>query len=458
MFIDTHCHLDFDDYKGDLDEVIARAKEHNVGCIVNIGSSIDGSRRSVELAQKYSSIYASVGVHPHDAKDTADSDIEELEKLANDDKVVAIGEIGLDYFKNLSPQDAQERVFRNLLALSRRLGLPVILHNREAHSETLKILKEELAAPMRGVMHCFSGDAAFLKEALDAGLHISFTANITYKNADALRELVKSAPIERILLETDAPFLAPQSLRGKRNEPSYVVIVAEEIARLKGLSIDDVERITTLNAERLFGIGDANREPVIAYPIRDSLYLNITTACTNECSFCIKYYSDFVKGHNLKLKKEPTPDEIIEAAGEVWKYSEAVFCGYGEPTTRLSMMREVALALRSRGAKSIRLNTNGHGNLIHNRSIVKELGEFIDEVSVSLDVDTKDKYNRICKPQFGPDTYGHVKEFVKECKQHIKKVSVTFLDMAEVDLAACERIARDELGVPFRIRKLGIVG
>ncbi len=458
MFIDTHCHLDFDDYKGDLDEVIARAASRNVGYMINVGSSVAGSRRSVEFARKYDSIYASVGLHPHDAKDANEAAFIELEKLAGEKKIVAIGEIGLDYFKNLSPQDMQQKTFKRLLGLSKKLNLPVILHNRDAARDMLAILKEELTPPMRGVMHCFSGDGAFLNEVLALGLYISFTANITFKNAGALREVVKEAPTERVLLETDAPFLAPQSMRGARNEPANVVIVAEEIAKLKGLSVEDVERITTLNAERLFGIGAPSRGPVIAYKIRDSLYLNITARCTNECSFCIKYYSDFVKGHNLKLKEEPSAQEVIDAAGDASKYREVVFCGYGEPTARLDEMREISLALKQRGASAIRLNTNGHGNLIHGRSIVKELAEFIDEVSVSLDVDAADKYDRICKPAFGPETYAKVKEFVRECKQHIKKASVTFLDMPGVDLAACERIAREELGVPFRVRKLGIVG
>ncbi|MDD5422465.1 MAG: YchF/TatD family DNA exonuclease, partial [Candidatus Omnitrophica bacterium] len=298
MLIDTHCHLDFRDFDSDRDEVINRAVKAGVGKIVNVGSSIEGTRRSVELAGRYPIIYTSLGVHPHEATSVTDEVIAEFRLLAKDSKVVAVGEVGLDYYKGLSPRDAQAMAFRTFIRLARELDLPLIIHAREADEDVLKILNEEKKEGLSGVMHCFSGDEAFLKKCLDLGLFVSFTCNITFKNAKKLRETARAVPVERLLLETDAPFLAPQGSRGKRNEPSNIARLAEELSQILGLSKDDIARITTHNACRLFGL-EAPEPSRIAYEIRDSLYLNITNRCTNACDFCIRNRTSFVKGHNL---------------------------------------------------------------------------------------------------------------------------------------------------------------
>lgn len=194
----------------------------------------------------------------------------------------------------------------------------------------------------------------------------------------------------------------------------------------------------------------------IAYQIRDSLYLNITNRCTDNCTFCVRNFTDFVKGHNLKLKKEPTLQEILDAAGDPARYKEIVFCGYGEPTLRLDVILEVSKKLKEKSAH-IRLNTNGHGNLINKRSIVNQLAACMDEASVSLNVDTKENYNKICRPQFGPDTFDKVLEFVKECKNNGIKTSITCIEMPGVDIDKCKKIAQN-LGVGFRQRQLNVVG
>lgn len=289
MFIDTHCHLDFPEFEQDRDIVIQRAKAQGIDYIVNIGSSLKGSKDSVELAKKYDLIYASVGLHPHDA-DKFSQEIEaDLKTLAKEDKVVAIGEIGLDYFKNYSKPDGstsltigpewnrraenQRLTFMSLLKLAKDLGLPVVIHSRQAQEEILEILKN--AMPKKSVVHCFSGDENFLKSCLNLGFFISFTCNITYpaklsnsgqdpagengavkrdKKAQNLRNLVKMTPLDRLMLETDAPFLAPEGLRGKRNEPMYVKSLAEEIARIKGISIEEVAKVTTETAKKFFNL------------------------------------------------------------------------------------------------------------------------------------------------------------------------------------------------------------
>lgn len=456
MMIDTHCHLDFKDFDDDRDEVINRALKAGVTKIINVASSIEGSRRSVELANKYDMVYATVGVHPHDAGSVTDKVISELKLLAKDKKVVAIGEVGLDYYRNLSPKEDQVSAFKKFIHLALDLDLPIIIHAREADRDALDILKREKREGLRGVIHCFSGSSDFMKECLDTGFFISFTANITFKKADDLRIVARDVPPDRLLLETDAPFLAPQAVRGKRNEPSYLTHLVGEWSRLLDLSKDDVARVTTHNANSLFKL-ELDESSKIAYEIRDSLYLNITNRCTNSCDFCVRNQTSFVKGHNLKLDKEPSADEIIKAIDSSKKYKEIVFCGYGEPTLRLDVIKDLAGAVKARGGMKIRVVTNGHGDLINSRKIAKELAGLVDKVSVSLNTDTADAYNKHCKPEFGPDTYGKVIDFIKDCVRNKIEVEVTCLDLPGVDLKRCEAMAK-ELGGIFRPRSLGVFG
>lgn len=252
MFVDTHCHLDFPEFNQDRDEVVKRAHNQGIDYIINIGSSLEGSKKSLQLAKQYNFIYATVGIHPHEA-DKVDEQTESiLGDLAKNDKVVAIGEIGLDYFKNYSKIENQKIVFKSLLKLAKDLNLPLVIHSRQAQEKVLEILKEFM--PINAVVHCFSGDEDFLKECLDLGFFISFTCNITYPKAENSRRLVKITPLERIFLETDAPFLPPQDFRGRRNEPVYVKLLAGEIARIKEISVEAVEKTTTENAKKFFNL------------------------------------------------------------------------------------------------------------------------------------------------------------------------------------------------------------
>jgi TatD DNase family protein len=456
MLIDTHCHLDFRDFDLDRDSVIERAKEKGVIRIINVGSSIEGSHRAVELARKYDIVYASIGIHPHEADSATDGVIDDLKILGREKKVVAIGEVGLDYYRNSSTKKSQAAAFKRFIGLARQLKLPLIIHSREADSDILEILKTEKGKDQTGVVHCFSGSKKFLKECLDFGFYVSFTCNLTFKNAKALRELAKFVPIESVLLETDAPFLAPEGMRGKRNEPSYLAYLANEWSSLSGLSKDDIERITTHNANKLFKLGLEEKESKIAYEIRGSLYLNITNVCTNDCYFCVRTQTDFVKGHNLKLDKEPTAEDLLMSIGDIKKYKEIVFCGYGEPTTRLDVVKRVSKELKAKGA-TLRLVTNGHGDLINKRPIAEELVGLIDKVSVSLNTDNEDLYNKACKPVFGAQTYSAVMKFIRSCVDHSIKTEVTCLNLAGVDLKECERKAKD-LGASFRPRAYGVTG
>ncbi len=460
--VDTHCHLDFPEFDADRDDVIKRAREAGIGNIINVASSLEGSRRSVELAEKYPCVYASVGIHPHDAKELSPEAFSEIKALASREKVVAIGEVGLDYYRNLSPADIQQKAFRGFLSLAKETGLPLIIHCREARDDMLRILRQEAGSSrIKGVVHCFPADAALLDGVLDLGMHVSFTCNITFKNASALRGLVEDlVPMDRILVETDAPYLAPEGMRGKRNEPAFMLKAVEEIAKLKKITPEDVARVTTLNCANLFGCG-AGKEgapaPVIVYPIRNSLYINLTNRCSSSCEFCVTKSTDFVMGHNLRLKGEPTAEEVIRAVGDPKKYDEIVFCGYGEPTLRLDCLIEVAKELKKKGAV-LRLTTNGHGNLINKRDITGDLVGLIDRVSVSLNAPDAQTYDRVCKPAFGPGTYDEVKKFIAACREKLHEVEATCVDYAGVDMQACEKVAVGELKVKFRPRRHNVVG
>lgn len=252
MFIDTHAHLDFPDFDADREEVIRRSQEEGINSIINVGSSQKGCFAAVDLASRYENIYASVGIHPHCAGEIDSSGFEQLKSLLTLKKVVAIGEVGLDFYRNLSPVDTQKELFRKFVDLSITANLPLIIHSRQAESATLEILKENTNRNLKGVVHCFSGSADFLKDCLDLGLHISFTCNITYKKSDNLRELVRLVPEDRLLLETDCPYLSPEGMRGKRNEPANVKLLAKAIAELRNCSIEALAKSTTGNARRLF--------------------------------------------------------------------------------------------------------------------------------------------------------------------------------------------------------------
>lgn len=254
MLIDTHAHLDDARYDADRDAMIARAREAGVQTFVTVGCDLATSDAAVALADQHAFIYATVGVHPHEVKSIGDEWYDELRRLARHPKVVAYGEIGLDYHYNHSPPDIQRTRFREQVGLARELGRPIVVHTREAQDDTIAILKEEKAGDVGGVFHCFSGDAWLARDALDLGFYLSFSGVITFQNATMLRDIVKTVPLDRILVETDCPYLTPVPHRGKRNEPAYVAFVAQKVAELKGLTPEEAAEQTTLNAKRLFKI------------------------------------------------------------------------------------------------------------------------------------------------------------------------------------------------------------
>jgi len=454
--IDSHAHLDHSRLRAELDEILQRAGEAGVRAILSVGCDLQSSRDNVELARRHEQVYATVGIHPHEATEWNSAAEAELRQLASDPKVVAIGEIGLDYFYDHSPREVQREAFRGQLRLARSLGKPVVIHDRDAHSEVLQILQEEGAGEIGGVLHCFSGDLDMARACLELGFFISFTGTITYPKNTEAREIVAALPVDRLLVETDCPYLAPQKYRGKRNEPAFVRHTAEEIARIKGLSLEDVARITSLNVHRLFGFGPVDLQSKIAYRIRNSLYLNVTNRCTNSCRFCAKFSDFTVKGHQLRLPHEPTAAEVIAAMGDLTGINEVVFCGYGEPLLRLELIREVAAWLKQRNLK-VRINTDGQANLVYGRNILPELQGLVDAVSVSLNAADSATYQHWCQSRFGEEGYGAVREFLQLARQVIPSVTATAVTLPGLDIEACRQVAQ-ELGVEFREREYNEVG
>ncbi|GIP41373.1 putative metal-dependent hydrolase YabD [Paenibacillus sp. J31TS4] len=251
MFTDTHTHMNAPEFDGDRDEAIERAYANGVTRIVNIGFNRETIPTSLALAEKYPYVYTAVGWHPQDAITMEPGDLDWIEELTRHEKVVAIGEIGLDYYWDTSPKDVQHRVFREQIRLARKVGLPIIIHNRDAHEDVVRILREEKAAEVGGIMHCFSGSWETAKLCLDMNFHISFGGPITFKNAKQPKEVLKQVPLDRLLIETDAPYLTPHPYRGKRNETDYVRLVAEAAAELRGMPLEELAAVTTRNAIEL---------------------------------------------------------------------------------------------------------------------------------------------------------------------------------------------------------------
>lgn len=253
MFIDTHAHLQWKSFDKDRKLVIKRAGKNQVLHIVNIGFDIETSKKAIELADQYKELYATVGIHPHNANQLDEKNLGILKTLSKNNSTIAIGEIGLDYYRNLSPKKIQKKVFETQLLLASEQNLPVIIHNRDAELDVIAILSK-FKGKIRGIMHCFSADISFAKKCIQLGFLISFAGNITYSKAYNLHKTAKWINLEKMLIETDCPWLAPQSVRGKRNEPSYLPKIAQKIADLKQISIKEIAEETTKNAKKIFSI------------------------------------------------------------------------------------------------------------------------------------------------------------------------------------------------------------
>jgi len=451
MFIDTHAHLFYPNFDGELDELISRAKQNGVDYILVPATDLKTAWQVVELTKKYEMVYGAVGVHPHDTKDWDSSLIYEIEKLAKHKKIVAIGEIGLDYYYDFSPKEKQIEAFKAQINLALKLDLPIIIHNRDSDDDMMEIIRSYCGSGLKGQFHCFNGSVENAIELVGMNFMISFTGNITYKKADNLRRILQHIPPENLLLETDSPFMTPVPHRGKRNEPAYVKLVAEKIAELHKLRIEDVARITSFNAFRIFGIG-SKPETAFTYKLGNSLYINVTNRCNAHCVFCKRKENPVLRGYNLGMERneEPSADVYIKEIGDPKVYHEIVFCGYGEPTIRWDIVKAIAKYVKENGGKT-RLNTNGHGNIINKKNITPEMNGLIDIVSISLNTFDPKQYSELV----GLDTsyFDEMIDFAKKSKPFVGKVVMTIVSIDEVDIELARKITEEEIGAEFRVRE-----
>ncbi|HUT97652.1 MAG TPA: TatD family hydrolase [bacterium] len=458
--VDTHAHLDDPRFEGEVEALLARARAAGVIRVVTIGVDPETSRRAVELARKYPfDVSAAVGVSPHDAGTYDEAVAAELESLAGEPGVVAWGEIGLDYHHDRAPREVQRRVFLDQLRRARDQGLPAVVHCREAHADLAGCLEEAesypgLEEPPRGVLHCFSGTADDARRAVALGYMIGIGGVVTFANAGAHREVVRSLPPESVVLETDAPYLAPQPHRGKRNEPAYVRLTAERVAELHGAGLGEIAPVTTANARRLFrlpepeGFGGAP-----AYALGRNLYLNPTSRCTNDCAFCVRRRRLGLGGYRLWLDREPGAGDLIEAVGDPASYDEVVFCGFGEPLLSAQIVAETARWLKERGAR-VRVNTNGTAHLARGETaagLLEPLRGLVDEFSVSLNAADAAGYVKICRPVFGEAAFTAVLDFTRTAVGLGFAVTASAVALPDTDLAPVERLAAG-LGARFRAR------
>jgi TatD DNase family protein len=450
MFIDTHAHLFLPNFNGEVDQVVQRAKTAGVDYIIVPGIDLASSAQAIDLAEKYDFIYAAVGVHPHDTKEWDDSLIDKLEEMSKHPKVVAIGEIGLDYYYDFSPKETQLHAFEKQIELALRVDLPIIVHNRESNDDIMEFARKYKDTTLRAQYHCFAGSVEDAKELIAMKHFISFPGNITFKKADDVRKVLSRITVENLLLETDSPFMTPVPHRGKRNEPSNINLVAEQIAQTHHLSLDDVARATSLNVFKLFGIG---KKPNVSYTylIGNSLYINVTNRCNADCVFCDRKGEATISGYNLKMTKsqEPPAETYIKEIGDPKKYSEIVFCGYGEPTIRWDIVKDVAKYVKDNGGKT-RINTDGHGNFINKKDITPEMKGLIDTVSISLNSTDPEQYAKLM--QVDPKLHKEMIDFAKKAKQYTNVV-MSIVGLNSVDTEKAKDFVTNEIGVAFRERE-----
>lgn len=450
MFVDTHAHLFYENFKDDLDEVILRAKENGVDYILVPATDLKTAEETLKLCDKYDFIYAAVGIHPHDTKNWDDSLLQQIEKLAAHPKVVAIGEIGLDYYYDFSPKTQQIKAFKSQLDLALKLELPVIIHNRDSDEDMMEIISSYCSTGLKAQFHCFNASLNDAIEYLKMSHFISFTGNITYKKSEELRNILKQIDLNHLLLETDSPFMTPVPHRGKRNEPAFVKYVADKIAEVHNITTDEVAKITSLNAFRMFGIGNKPKTS-FTYKLGNALYINVTNRCNADCVFCRRKEDPFLRGYNLGMTKseEPPAEVYIKEIGDPKYYDEIVFCGYGEPTIRWDVVKKVAEYVKQNGGKT-RLNTNGHGNIINKKDITPEMKNLIDVVSISFNSFNPKQYSELMKVD--ESHFYQMLDFAKRAKQYVQKVVMTVVDFDEVEIEKAKKVVEDEIGAEFRVR------
>jgi TatD DNase family protein len=453
MLVDSHVHLDMHQFRDDLDDVVARARAAGVGEMLQVCCDARSVEGTIALTRRYGEVYGALGIHPHDAKDWDEALEKKIKEGLLLKKIVAVGETGLDYYRDLSPRERQREVFRRQIGIALYFKKPIVVHSREAFDDTIAILREEGASEVGGIFHAFPGGVEEARRASELGFLIGIGGPLTYKNS-RLPELARILPSSAFVLETDCPYLPPEPHRGTRNEPARVAIVRDRLAAIRGVDPADIERAAESNYARLFH-RRKNIPGAVAYALKGNIYINVTRACTNNCTFCLRNRRDnSLYGHNLNLAVDPTASEMVEAATALardGRYGEIVFCGYGEPTCRTADVLDAARALKSLGLP-LRLDTNGHGNMINRRDIVPELAGVFDGVSVSLNAHDRASYARLCRPDAGEKAFDAVLDFLRRAAASKMACTVTVLDCPGVDVDACRALVSSIPRARFRVR------
>ncbi len=451
-FIDTHIHLDDERYQEDLPEVLVRARQAGVSTLINAGSTVEANVNILKLLQEQPELYGAVGLHPHEFPAHSLDVLKTLPLQLAQEKIVALGEIGLDY--HVFPDypapdhDAQQQAFRAQLRLARIFELPLIVHVREAMEDALRLLREEGPFPQGGVLHCYSSGVEDLPAVLNLGFFIGIGGPVTYPKAEATRQAVRAAPLERLLLETDAPYLPPQSHRGQRHEPAWMLESAAAVAELRGLSLEQLAQATSANAKGLFKLGPIHPGTIV-YDIQGHLYINLTNRCSSHCRFCPRKVRRQVRGYDLTLKREPLAKEIITAIGDPKDYAEIVFCGFGEPTLRLPVLLEVARAVKAKGGR-VRVNSNGQADKIFEHDILPACQGLVDTWSISVNTINEQDYMRMVQPATGAGTLAAVMDFARRAAADFEVV-ISDVDMPGIDLRGLAAFAQ-QIGARYRGR------
>lgn len=452
MFIDSHAHLFDHKFESDLERVLDRAKAAGVERIVTLGDNIENSKRAIALALRHPMVLAAVGIHPHHAREWNGTTDQTLAQLTETPRVIAIGEIGLDYHYNADTTAIQRKAFRAQLALAKELDLPVSIHCRDAYEDLIDDIQSEKAEKVGGVIHCFTGCYNDAKTLVDMGFYLGVGGTITFPNAEPLRHVIQKIGIDYVVLETDSPYLAPQSKRGRRNEPAHLPYVARAVSDLTEHGYRDVARTTRYNTLRAFRLSrDLQPQPV--YVWEGQIYVNLTNDCTNDCTFCHKQGQGVARGVRLSMPAPPLAEDFLRClADEQFEhYDSVVFSGMGEPTLRLSTLIEVAKALRAKG-KRITLETNGQADLARKHSAIDDIEGLVDCLRVSLNAPDRETYNALCHPEDPDHAFDGIVSFLKAAKGRFPEVVATTIALPEIDIEKVRRLAEDEIGVPLVVR------
>ncbi len=427
--------------------MLASAAESGVTGFMVPGISLESSLKAAFLSETRAGVYASAGIHPNEFDPDFPDNPADISEILLRPRVIAVGETGLDLYRERTSAELQIKMFKKHIRLAEAFGLTLIVHSRNAEREVLDVLGDDVAVPV--IMHCYTGPYDVALEAVSRGYYIGFAGPLTFKKNDQLRDLARSLPPDRILIETDAPYLSPEPHRGKRNEPSNVKYIADTIIKIWDRDASMTAVTLMKNSMEALQLGPARRTDLV-YLLYGNIYMNITGRCANRCRFCIKDRADGIGHYYLKHHREPLEarlESIIESLSPCMG-EELVFCGYGEPTMRPELLKKLARSASERGFP-VRLNTNGTCLSWLSPSETASLLEPFDSVSVSLNASCREEYNAVCRPLDG-NAWDRLLEFI-ELAGRAASVRLTAVKYSGASMESVKKLAKN-LNLPLRIR------